>query len=304
MKKITELLNEGFTHSVELVPPRNCSETNALFEKLSELSAIKPTFMSVTKGAGGSLRGGTLPLAYFAHAKYNIPSIAHFTCREINRYEVENQLVDQNYFGIKNILALRGDPPFGAKENDWTGEYSYAYQLVEQIRLANEGKYLSRPGVDKAHQGYHEGAKAGFCIGVAAHPQEAPGKRTTYLKRKADAGADFAITQMVFDAERYEEFVEEARGVGIKIPIIAGVLPMDSKKKLIMAEKEFGVPVPGSFSEGLLEIEDDEEFRKKGLNATVSLCRKLKEKGAPGVHLFVFQNTKSAKEIFGKLRPD
>ncbi len=301
MKKITELLDSGFTHSVELVPPRNCSGIDELFEKLKELREIGIDFLSVTKGAGGSLRGGTLPLAYFAYSKYKMPSIAHFTCREINRYEVENLVVDQNYFGINNILALRGDPPAGAKGKEWRGEHKYAYQLVEQITRANGGRYIKRAGFDDESLEYHPGAKTDFCIGVAAHPQEVPGKRAEYLKRKVDAGAHFAITQMVFDPTRYKEFVEEVRELGVQIPVIAGVLPVDSKNKLELAESNFNIPVPESFFAPLAGIEDESEFRKKGIEQTVSLCRELKKAGAPGIHLFIFQNTKVAKEIFGKL---
>src|SRR3989338_10942522 len=139
MKKITELLKEKkFTISVELVPPRNGEGKKDIHSKIKRLRG-KVDFVSITKGAGGSLRGGTLPISVFAKEHGIIP-LAHFVCRERTKAEIENDIIDLYYFEINNVLALRGDPPAGAKDEKWAGDYEYAYLLVKQISDLNKGK--------------------------------------------------------------------------------------------------------------------------------------------------------------------
>src|SRR3989338_4283864 len=187
MKKITEILkNKKFTLSVELVPPRNGTSYDEIFNKLEQLKG-KVDFVSVTKGAGGSLRGGTLPISYFAQNKYGINTIAHFVCRERTKYEIENDLMDLYYFGIRNILALRGDPPAGHKEEEWDGDYKYAYLLVKQIKEMNKGLYLPRVNIDK---GSREGSKTDFCIIAAGHPEDPIKEEIEHIKAKVEAGAE------------------------------------------------------------------------------------------------------------------
>ena len=120
-----------------------------IYENVDKLKQIGVDSVSVTKGAGGSLRGGTLPITYFIKNKYKINSIAHFCCRDHTINEIENTMVDYSYFGIKNILALRGDKPDMSDESEWTSDYNYAWQLVRQIKQLNEGKYIPRQGFDK-----------------------------------------------------------------------------------------------------------------------------------------------------------
>jgi len=298
--KITESLKKKFTRSVEIVPPRNGSKVD-VFEMLKVLESLKLDFMSITKGAGGSLRGGTLPISYFAQAKFNINAMAHFTCREIVRERIENSLMDLNYFGIKNVLALRGDAPDMQEDYEWKDGYKYAYQLIRQIKQLNGGKYLARKGFDKCDGEFREGKKTDFCIGVAAHPEEQSGKRVEYLKKKVEEGAEFAMTQMIFDVDKYKSFLDDLDKAGVAIPIIPGVWPLDAKWKLEQAEKKFKVSIPQDIKEKFDGIEDKEEFRKKGIEVTIELCRKFKEAGAPGIHLFIFHDVELAKEIFSKL---
>ncbi len=327
MQKITDLLKKKFTYSVELVPPRNGTDLKIVLDALETLRRIKVDFVSVTKGAGGSLRGGTLPICCLAHERFGITSVAHYTCREADSFRVENELVDQYYFGIKNVLALRGDPPdFGDDKNIRTGkslhvpitddtpsnnklhgEYKHAYQLVREIKRLNNGKYIARKKFDTTKEDYRDGIKTDFCIGVAAHPEEKDEKGSyerglEYLKKKVDEGADFAITQMLFDAERYKIFVDKARDAGIKIPIIPGIWPLDVKWKLEQAEKKFKVSIPHEIREKLSKLEDPEEFRKKGIEFTIELCKKLKKYGAPGIHLFLFLDANIAEVIVNEMR--
>ena len=312
MQKITELLRKKFTYSVELVPPRNGTDLKIVLDALETLRKIKVDFISVTKGAGGSLRGGTLPICCLAHERFGITSVAHYTCREADSFRVENELVDQYYFGIKNVLALRGDPPDLTEHSvgkTLKGDYKSAYELVRDIKKLNSGKYIARKKYDSTLENYREGIKTDFCIGVAAHPEEKDKdgsyeKGLEYLKKKVEEGADFAITQMLFDAEKYRIFVAKARDVGIKIPIIPGIWPLDTRWKLEQAEKKFKVSIPSKIKKELSGIEDPEEFRKKGIELTVELCKKLKKYGAPGIHLFLFLDANIAEVIFDEMRKE
>src|SRR3989338_305897 len=201
MKKITDLLKEKkFTVSVELVPPRNGEGKDEILNKIENLKG-KVDFVSVTKGAGGSLRGGTLPISVFAKEHGIIP-ISHFVCRERTSAEIENDLIDMYYFDINNILALRGDPPAGAKDEVWDGDYEYAYLLVNQLKRLNHGKYLPRKNVDTEDS--RPGIKTDFCIIVAGHPEDPVEKEIEHLKAKIEAGAEVIITQMIFSFKEYE----------------------------------------------------------------------------------------------------
>src|SRR3954465_5654225 len=135
-KKLVKVLSsQNFTLSGEVIPPRNGSNQEKILGQIESLITSGAQFLAVTKGAGGSLRGGSLPIAQLIKERYGVPCIAHFTCRDLTPPEVENQLMDHHYFGIRNILALRGDPPDG--QPDWKpreGGYSYAHELIQQIR--------------------------------------------------------------------------------------------------------------------------------------------------------------------------
>ncbi|MEK7355609.1 MAG: methylenetetrahydrofolate reductase, partial [Bdellovibrionota bacterium] len=166
-RKITELLSAGgFTLSAEIIPPRNGADPESIIRQVESLTNAGSQFLAVTKGAGGSLRGGSLPIAQMIKDSFQTPCIAHFTCRDLLPEEVENQLIDHHFFGIRNILALRGDPPVGLE--GWQpreGSYPYAYQLVEQLQALNQGRYLDRPGFKAT-----ERVKMDFCVGVACYP--------------------------------------------------------------------------------------------------------------------------------------
>lgn len=291
-KRIVEILKEKeFTKSVELVPLRNGKEYSGLYEKIEGIGR-EIDFISVTKGAGGSLRGGTLPLTYFLKEKFGVPAIAHFTCRETSVQEIENSLVDHSLFGIKNILALRGDPPTGVREEK-KGPYDYAFQLVKQIKGMNEGKYLPRVNEGKK---FREGVKTEFCIGVAVHPEEKNlGEEINFFKKKVEEGAEFGITQMVFSAEDYVNYRDKTREEGIEIPIIPGVKPLTKLVQAEFVERSFKVKVPEELKKVL------EKEKEEGIEFTVELCKELREEEAPGVHLFVLQDIDLAREIIKRI---
>ena len=297
--KITDILGKNnFTISVEVVPPRNGENTDDIIDKINSLKG-KVDFLSVTKGAGGSLRGGTLPISYFTQAKQGISAIAHFVCRERTKAEIENDLVDMNLFKIKNILALRGDPPAGAKDEIWDGEYKYAYNLVEQINNLNQGRYIPRKNLDKGE--FREGIKTDFCILVAGHPEDPIEEEIKHMQAKVDAGAEVIITQMVFSFEEYEKYVEALRKAGINLPVIPGIRPLVLSKQAESVEKFFGLKVDEKLKTLLKDAQTEEEAKGFGLGYFSDMINKLKEYGAPGVHLFVLNETELVDELLERL---
>lgn len=293
MKKITRILKEKkFTISVELVPPRNGEGKKDMLVKIKALKG-KVDFVSITKGAGGSLRGGTLPISVFAE-EHGITAVAHFVCRERTKAEIENDVIDLYYFGINNVLALRGDPPAGAKDEEWDGDYKYAYLLVKQISELNKGHYIPRKNFDKGD--FREGVKTDFCIIVAGHPEDPIEEEVKHIKAKIDAGAEVIITQMVFSFEEYKGYVENLRKNGIKLPVIPGIRPLTELKQAESIEKFFGLKVDEKLKKGLKE--KGEEF---GLDYAADMIKKIKEYGAPGVHLFVLNDVELVEKLLSRI---
>jgi len=304
--KVTDILEQKkYTFSVELVPPRNGTALDNFYENASKFKDAGVDFLSVTKGAGGSLRGGTLPITYFIKEKTGLDVIAHFTCIDRLKPDIEIELLDYHHFGINNILALRGDKPDiepGVKNPnpESTGDHKYAYSLVEQIKSMNQGKYLVRKGFDKEE--VREGSNTDFCIGVAAHPEEQNLETAIeHLKCKVDAGAEYAITQMIFDPGVYKEFVGKARDAGISIPILPGIRPFTKYKWAVLCEEKFGVPVPQKYKDALKGLDDDASY-KKAVELSAELCNEFKDAGAPGAHLFVVFDVDLALEVLDLIK--
>lgn len=298
MKKIIDILKEKkFTLSVELVPPRNGEGKKDILSKIKRLKG-KVDFVSITKGAGGSLRGGTLPISVFAKECGIVP-LAHFVCRERTKAEIENDLIDMYYFDINNILALRGDPPAGAKDEEWEGEYRYAYLLTKQISELNKGRYLPRKNIDKGE--YREGVKTDFCIIVAGHPEDPIKEEVKHIKAKVNSGAEVIITQMIFSFEDYKDYVENLRRNNIKLPVIPGIRPLIGLKQAESVEKFFGSKVNDELKKGLKEASNDKEAYEFGINYTSKMIKKLEDYGAPGVHLFVLNDVELVEELIGRI---
>ena len=284
-RKLTHVLAQGrFTLSAEVVPPRNGAEQATVLAQVSQLIGAGAQFLAVTKGAGGSLRGGSLPIALAIKEQFGVPCIAHFTCRDLTPEEVENQLVDHHYFGIRNVLALRGDPPDGQPE--WRarpGAYEYAYQLVEQARGLNRGEFLPRPGGPPADAQ----TPTDFCIGAAVYPEHRdPAEGITYFKRKVDAGAEYAITQMVFDADAYGRLLDRCQKAGLAVPILAGTRVLRSRVRARRTAEKYGVSVPAALLRALPQL-DDPDAADRALEVFLRLVERMRSLGAPGIHLFV-----------------
>ncbi len=298
--KITDLIKKGtFTLSAEVIPPRNGSEQAVVLGQIEALIKSGAQFLSVTKGAGGSLRGGSLPIAQAVKERFGVPCIAHFTCRDLTPQEVENQLVDHAYFGIRNILALRGDPPMDQPQ--WSareGSYSYAYQLIQQIQKLNRGEFLPR-GASVPVEVLAE--KTDFCIGCAVYPEHpVKSERIEYLNKKIAAGAEYAISQMIFDVDAYSRFLEDAAAAGMDVPIVPGTRLVKSRQAAEKMAERFEVSVPRSLLDRLPE-KGDPDASQRSEDLFVELIENYQRAGAPGVHLFVLSDTQGSTSLLKRL---
>lgn len=299
-RKLTEVLSERrFTYSAEVIPPRNGSEQGKVLEQIQALIAAGAEFLAVTKGAGGSLRGGSLPIAQAIKESFRVPCIAHFTCRDLTPAEVENQLMDHHYFGIRNILALRGDPPDG--QSEWKareGGYNFAHQLISQIRDLNTGQYLKREGGPAvAHQ-----ENTDFCIGAAVYPEHPnETERLEFFRQKVEAGAHFAVTDMLFDSAVYERFLEKCGKAGITVPVLPGTRVLKTRGQAQRMAAKFRVSVPDALLSRLPEV-DGPDAVERGVELFLELTEKLRAAGAPGIHLFVIADTLSATSALQRLK--
>jgi methylenetetrahydrofolate reductase (NADPH) len=301
--KLTDFLKQnGFTSSAEIIPPRNGSEQVKILAQVQTLIGAGAQFLAVTKGAGGSLRGGSLPISQIIKENFQVPCIAHFTCRDLTAQDCENQLMDHHYFGIRNILALRGDPPTeeGGAQAQWQkkeGGYDYAYELIEQIRKLNEGIYLPR----KAGPGVSSTEKTDFCIGAAAYPEHPnEEERLRFFKLKVEHGAQYGITDMCFDPEIYARFLDLCAKNGISVPILPGTRILKSKSQAAKMAQKFKVSVPKNLLDSLPE-KDAPHSMERGVELFLKLTERMKELGAPGIHLYVIADTESASAGLRKL---
>lgn len=297
-QKLSDILDQKkFTVSAEIVPPRNGSAQNDILGQISKLVSCGAQFLSVTKGAGGSLRGGSLPIAQAIKDHYQVPAIAHFTCRDLTPEEVENQLMDHHYFGIRNILALRGDPPQGVK--DWKPNplsYPYAFQLIEQIQKLNQGQFLDRQGYS-----LQEREKTNFCIGAAAYPDE-PRKefRSDHFKLKIQAGAEYGITQMIYDVESYSRFLHEISKLQCDVPILPGIRILKTQTQALKMRDRFQISMPDSYLK-TLPADEAAANSDQALESFLALVENFKKAGAPGVHVFVLSDIELSCLAIGKL---
>jgi methylenetetrahydrofolate reductase (NADPH) len=298
-RKITDVISEKkFTLSAEMIPPRNGFQMQVTMDRLDKIVQSGVDFLSVTKGAGGSLRGGSLPIAQTIKDHFSKPCIAHFTCLDLSPQDIENQLIDHHYFGVRNILGLRGDPPMGTKE--WVPHpdgYSYAYQLIEQIKRLNSGEFIERKGYKV------EGREAtDFCIGAAIYPEHPDKKqRFEFANIKFEKGAEYGITQMLFDPEPYGELMEELKSQGITAPVLPGLRILRSKKQGEVMKTRFGCSVPDWYLDQLPDEHEKGVVNPDVIPPFLELVDRLQDMGAPGIHIFVLTDVELCQLAMEKM---
>ncbi len=289
--------------SVEFFPPKNGEGLESIFKTLDCLEKFKPDYFSVTSGALGSQRGGTIALAALLKRKYGLEGMVHLTCANKSKQDIENLFVEIKYHGLQNVLALRGDPEKGLKEFvPHPGGHRYAFELVKQISQINKGNYLSeKEGV------FRRGLPNDFCVSVAGYPEGHPKcpdlkKNLQYLKIKVDSGADFVITQIFFDLDKFLKFREEAIKAGINVPIVPGIIPLSKYSEVIFFSRQLGISIPKEFREKLEAGKNDAETIKKICQEhNISMAKKLLEYDVSGIHFFTMNNADSTYNILREI---
>jgi methylenetetrahydrofolate reductase (NADPH) len=282
MTTIADLLRAGPTRSLEFFPPRTDDAERRFRSALDELAGLRPSFASVTYGALGSTQERTREIVVDMNAERPFPTMAHLTCVGHTRAEVDALLDEYASAGVRNILALGGDPP--ADGSDPGGEFTHAIELVEIVR---------------AHP-------AGFCVGVAAHPELHPrsGDRASDRRHLADKLrlADFAITQFFFRVSDYRRMVEELAALGCDRPVLPGVMPFVSAAGLRRMAAMNRTTIPAEIDERLDAVADDPgAVEELGVEVTVRVCRDLMEAGAPGLHLYTLNRSASVRRVWEEL---
>jgi methylenetetrahydrofolate reductase (NADPH) len=284
--KIIEILKSGKkSFSFEFFPPKTDEDAAQLMKTAEALRALEPGYISVTWGAGGSTRRKTLDLVVDIKAKLGVETMAHLTCVGASRMEIDAVLEEVRAKGVDNILALRGDPPKGQTAFvPHPDGFAYADQLVAHIRARN-----------------------GVCIGVAGYPEghpETPDKRKDLdnLKRKVDAGADFIVTQLFFDNKDYFSFVERARRSGVGVPIVPGLMPVTNVAQLKRFTAMCGASIPKALADVLEPLQaDPDAVVRAGIDYGLRQSAGLMEGGAPGIHFYTLNRSRSTAEILRQL---
>ncbi len=297
--------------SFEIIPPKKGQHIQKLYDNIDPLMEFKPPFIDVTtsreeyvyiKKNNGLLerkitrmRPGTVGVCSSIMHKYNVDTVPHVLCGGFTREETEYVLVDCHYLGIDNVMALRGDamkhePYFTPVENG----HHYAYELVEQINELNKGKYL--------HDIIETPHPTDFCIGVAGYPEkhlESPSMEADLrrLKQKVDAGADYVVTQMFFDNNKYFEFVEAARAMGITVPIIPGIKPVSVQRHINVLPQIFRINLPDDLVKEIEKSRDNNHVREIGIEWAVQQSKELIAAGVPVVHYYSMGRSNNIKAI-------
>ncbi len=299
--KITEKFQQGRTlFAFELLPPLKGETIASIYRTIDVLREYAPSYINVTyhreevkfiEREGGLLerkvvrkRPGTIGISAAITARYGIDAVPHLICGGFSADETEDALIEMNFLGIDNVLALRGDNIKGEHTFRPHGNgHTHACELVRQIAGMNGGKYLSG---EVEHP-----APTDFCIGVAGYPEkhaEAPNVQSDidHLKEKVEAGAGYIVTQMFFDNSKYFAFVEKCRQAGIDVPIVAGLKPFSTKAQLSMLPQIFGVNIPEELSRAVESAPDNEAVRQVGIEWSEAQCRELIMAGVPAIHFY------------------
>jgi methylenetetrahydrofolate reductase (NADPH) len=316
--KVTEHIEnaKGKTlFSFELIPPQKGKSIQELYDNIDPLMEFKPPFIDVTtsreeyiyidKGNGlldkklTRMRPGTLGICASIKHKYNVDTVPHLLCGGFTQEETEYMLVDCQYLGITNVMALRGD----AMKDEQSfvpklGGNHFAIDLVRQIKDLNCGKYL--------HEVMDVDNKADFCIGVAGYPEkhlESPSLQSDLkrLKEKVDAGADYVVTQMFFDNAKYFAFVEKAREMGITIPIIPGIKPIAVQRHLQILPQIFRIDLPEDLIDAVDKCKNNAEIKQVGIEWAIQQSRELKAAGVPVLHYYSMGKSENIRQIASQI---
>lgn len=311
--KITEQIKEAgkkTLFSFEILPPVKGERIENLYQAIDPLMEFRPSFIDVTyhreeyvykPRENGLLerrvihkRPGTVGICAAIMNRYHIQAVPHIICGGFTKEETENALLDLNYLGIKNVLALRGDAI--KSETNFVPEpngHAYATDLIEQIVNMNKGNYMD------------EELKANptdFCIGVAAYPEkhfEAPNLPSDlhYLKEKIRLGGEYIVTQMFFDNQKYFDFVKACKDAGINVPIIPGLKPLTTKGQMTSLPKFFHIDIPQALVEAVNACKTDADVRQVGVEWCIQQSKELMDFGVPCLHYYSMSKSIAVRKI-------
>ena len=317
MTKVTRIIEQAKStlFSFEILPPLKGESINLLFDAIDPLMEFKPPFIDVTyhreeyiyrKRENGLLerhttrkRPGTVGICAAIMNRFKVDAVPHIICGGFSKEETENALIDLDFLGIENVLVLRGDPikSEGVFEAEPDG-HRYATQLLEQVQDMNKGIYI-----DEAME---NPSKTNFCLGVAGYPEkhsEAPNLKTDikYLKKKIELGADYIVTQMFFDNQKFFDFVKICREEGINVPIIPGLKPITTKKQITVLPRIFNLDMPEELVEAVEACKNDTEAKQVGVEWGIKQSKELMKFGVPILHYYSMGKSDSVRKIAREL---
>ena len=280
--------------SYELFPPKNPAAEATLWDTIRELETTNPDYVAVTYGANGSNRDTAVELLHRLLNETTLLPLAHLTCVGNTADELAEIISELLDHGVRGILALRGDLPQTGPAQPKAGSLNYAQDLIELIRRVEQRRSALL-------------CAGKVAIGVAAYPARHPESPSIehdveVLLAKQRSGADFAITQVFFHADQYKDLVTRARRAGVSIPIIPGVMPLTSLRRVQRLGDLTGVEPSATLLDDLSRADDTAQSRKVGVKATVDLARAALDAGAPGIHLYTFNEHAAALEVLDKLQ--
>ncbi|MBN9293317.1 MAG: methylenetetrahydrofolate reductase [NAD(P)H] [Flavobacteriia bacterium] len=300
--------------SFEILPPLKGKSIQSIYQGIDPLMDFKPKFINVTyhreeyvykERENGLLqkmsvrkRPGTVGICAAIMNKYHVDAVPHLICGGFNREETENALIDLQFLGIDNVLALRGDSiKTESTFSPQPGGHEHAVDLVKQIEEMNQGNLM----VEETTMDPTD-----FCIGVAGYPEkhfEAMNFSTDlhYLKQKVDAGASYIVTQMFFDNKKYFDFVDACRAAGITVPIIPGLKPVKVLNHISFLPKFFHIDFPEELSKELLKCRSNEDVTNVGIEWGINQSKELKKAGVPCIHYYTMSNSSSVKAIASEI---
>jgi methylenetetrahydrofolate reductase (NADPH) len=271
--------------SFEFFPPKDEAGAQALFATIEALTPLRPAFVSITYGAGGSTRDRTVALAKQIQSEIGLTVMAHVTCVGSTRAELRALFDDLARAGIQNVLPLRGDPPKGSERFEApAGGFNCARDLIEMLKRNYD-----------------------FCLGAACYPEThadaaSPEADIAYLKSKVDAGADFLISQLFFDNDRWAQFERQARAAGITVPILPGIMPITNAQQATRFTNAIGASIPPKLLRELeLRSADGKAVEDLGVAYAALQATELLQRGAPGVHFFTLNRSPATRAIVSAL---
>jgi len=316
--KVIEHLNRATDPliSFEIIPPLRGGDVGALLALIDDLVTFRPPFIDITSHAAEVIyeetaqgfqrrvkrkRPGTLGVCALIQNKWDVDAVPHILCQGFTREETEDFLIELRYLGIDNVLAVRGDDSGYKKQLQFgRSANTYASDLVHQIADMNRGKYLEDDLLDAD--------ASDFCIGVGGYPEkhfEAPNLATDIrrVKEKVEAGADYIVTQMFFDNERYFRYVDACRAAGIEVPIIPGIKILSSARQLTTIPRVFYVDIPEALSREVEAVaaKNAERVEDVGVEWALQQARELLDRGVPSIHFYVMQSARAIGKLMAKL---